>query len=122
MILVFILSMPSSGAWDGKWSGDGKLYAKIVNLGRSKKAEAEATKILATRYYRYNFGDGWVAGIEVKEVDGKEATKIRRASHGFCGYDWMVNSIRNHGRIQVPGGDDNADHARENGRVPNATE
>lgn len=107
MMLVFTLSMPSSGAWDGKWSGQGRLYAIVKNLGRSKKDAAKGRQIIDNAPYRYDFGDGWIAKISVHEVDGREARKLRRASRGFWGYGWMVDSIREHGRIQLPGGDDN---------------
>ena len=95
MILCFKLSMPNVASWNGKWSGEGRLYAKVINFGRTKTATAKAKAILDKRYFSYNFGDGWSAGITVKEVDTKEASKIRRKSKGFYGYDWMIESIKN---------------------------
>ena len=109
MILVFILSMPENNAWNGKWSGGGKFYAKVENLGSSKRAVSEAGKILEGQPYDYDFGDGWTAMITVSEVDAKGAREARKASRGFCGYDWMVDSIIRHGKIQVSGADDNAE-------------
>lgn len=102
MILVFTLSMPSNNSWNGKWTGDGVLYAKVVNFGKSKKATTKAQTILDKGYYSYSFGDGWRAGIDVKEVTGKESAQIRRKSKGFYGYDWMVDSIRLDGKIIAP--------------------
>jgi len=101
MLLSFTLSMPNNNSWNGKWSGQGILYARVINVGRSKKAMKDAEEILRAGYYHYNFGDGWAAGVTVKEVDKKEAAMIRRKSHGFCGYDWMIDSIRNYGVIQT---------------------
>jgi len=101
MILCFTLSMPNVGSWNGKWTGANNLYARIINFGKSKKATGKAQKILDKGYYHYNFGDGWSAGITIKQVDAKEANKIRRASKGFCGYDWMIDSIREHGIIKT---------------------
>ncbi len=95
MILAFTLSMPGVNSWNGKWSGEGRLYAKVINFGRTKKAIAKASEILDIGYFRYNFGDGWSAGVKVTEVDAKEAAKIRRNSKGFYGYDWMIESIKN---------------------------
>ena len=46
MILSFTLSMPGNNSWNGKWSGAGKLYAKVINFGRTKKAIAKANEIL----------------------------------------------------------------------------
>ena len=96
MILSFTLSMPNNNAWNGRWSGENNLYAKVINFGRSKKA----LEILEKKYYHYNFGDGWAAGVSVEEVDSKQANKIRKASQGFCGYDWMVESIKLNGEIR----------------------
>ncbi len=117
MILCFKLSMPGNNAWNGKWSGQNKQYLKIVNFGRTKKGITKAQKILnvpaAQRhaiddsgYYSYNFGDGWRAGVSVYHIDDtypkNEPAKLRRKSDGFCGYDWMVDSIIAHGEILCP--------------------
>ena len=100
MILSFFLSMPNIGSWDGRWTGENNLYAKVVNFGRSKKGEQEAKEILNNGRFYYNFGDGWVACVTVKQVDSKEANKIRKITRGFCGYDWMIKSIRENGKIE----------------------
>lgn len=101
MILCFELSMPNVGSWNGKWTGEGRFYAKVVNFGRSKKGEDKAQQILDGKYYHYNFGDGWSAGVTVSQVCAPEALRIRRKSSGFCGYDWMVNSIKD--KLQIEG-------------------
>ncbi len=102
MILCFTLSMPNVSSWNGKWSGEDRLYTKIINFGRTKTAIAKASKILDIGYFRYGFGDGWSAGISVKEVNAKEAATIRRKSRGFYGYDWMVQSIKSNLLIKTP--------------------
>jgi hypothetical protein len=101
MKLAFILSMPGCNSWNGKWSGEGRLYAKVVNFP-GKKRTAHAEEILQRGYYCYNFGDGWAAGVAVKEVDGAESAKIKRHSQGFCGYDWMIDSVLLDGAITSP--------------------
>jgi hypothetical protein len=101
MILSFTLSMPNNNAWNGKWTGKDRFYARAVNFGRSKKKEGAAQAIIDKGYYYYNFGDGWGAGVTVKKVDSKEARHIRNKSAGFCGYDWMIDSIRDHGDIRT---------------------
>ncbi len=101
MILCFELSMPNNNSWDGKWSGDGKYYAIVRNMGQGRKATEKAEKILSTAYYHYNFGDGWSAGIKVQSVTSGEAAKCRKKSGGFWGYDWMVDSIIANGKIQT---------------------
>lgn len=99
MTLAFILSMPGCGSWNGRWSGEGKKYAKVETFPRTKKAAMKAAEIVKTGYYRYSFGDGWAAGVTVKQVDAAEARQLRAASQGFCGYDWMVASIIREGKI-----------------------
>jgi len=102
MILAFKLSMPNNNALNGTWTGDNTFYARVVNFGRSKSAVAKATEIRDKGYFTYNFGDGWRAGITVTEVDAKEAARIRRKTAGFCGYEWMIDSIRQDMTIVAP--------------------
>ncbi len=101
MILMFTLSMPNVGSWNGKWTSAENLYAMVQNFGASKKRVEQAQKILDGGGYYYNFGDGWGASVDVRAVNAKEANKARRASKGFCGYDWMVREIIADGRIKT---------------------
>jgi hypothetical protein len=100
-ILCFELSMPNVGSWNGRWSGEGRCYARIRKFGRSKAAKEQAAKILTEGSYYYNFGDGWAASVSVREVTAAEAGKIERRSAGFCGYEWMIDSIIRDGEILV---------------------
>ena len=100
MILCFELSMPSNNAWNGKWSGEKKFYAKVVNMGRSKKAAKRVKDIIDNGNYYYNFGDGWTACISVKEINWYDAREVRQKTAGFCGYDWMIDDIILHGEIK----------------------
>jgi len=102
MLLCFELSMPNVDSWNGKWTGERNYYAKVISLGHSKQNREKADQILSKRYFRYNFSDGWGAGINVKEVNAREAAKIRRKSDGFCSYDWMIKSIIDIQRIETP--------------------
>lgn len=99
MILCFELSMPSKASWNRKWSGEDQYYAKTVNLGDTKKAIKKGQEIIDNGPYRYNWSDEWAASISVRQVDGKESKKIQRKSDGFCGYDWMTQSIQDCGKI-----------------------
>jgi len=99
VILAFELSMPGVGSWNGLWSGEIFPYVKVVTWPNTKKRRELADKILAEAYYRYDFGDGWAAGVSVREVDAVEARKLRKASSGFAGYDWMVDEIIREGVI-----------------------
>lgn len=100
MLLSFSLSMPSNNAWDGRWSGDGKCYVRVRSF-RSKADIKRATTVAEAGYFQYAFGDGWVAGVTVKEVTSDEAKKLRALSLGFYGYDWMIDSILEHGHIRA---------------------
>lgn len=99
MILSFTLSMPSNNAWNGKWTGESKKYIKTRAFGRGKAQNAKAQDILDCGSFSYDFGDGWRASIKVQQVDSGAAAKIRRISDGFCGYDWMIDSIYRNGKI-----------------------
>ena len=97
MILLFTLSMPNSGSWNGKWSGEGRLYCKKRTVPKET-----LTKILGdstNKGFYYNFGDGWGASVKVQIVTSQDAAKMVRKSAGFCGYDWMIDEIVQHGRI-----------------------
>lgn len=98
-MIAFRLSMPSVGSWNGRWSGEGREYVKVVSLGRSKKAEAREDEIVTGGYYYYSFGDSWSAAVTATLVTPAEARRLRRVTAGFCGYDWMVDEIIEHGRI-----------------------
>jgi hypothetical protein len=92
MILMFTLSMPGCASWDGKWSGEGQLYARFRSFRKPPG-------FLVPGYFGYNFGDGWYANVKVKQVTAAEKAKLARRSKGFCGYDWMIDSILIDGRI-----------------------
>jgi hypothetical protein len=97
MKICFELSMPNRASWNGRWSGENDLYAKVVNFSNSKAGNAIANKILEHKSYYHRWNDGWGALISVREVDSKESASIKRRSKGFCGYDWMIDNIRAHG-------------------------
>jgi hypothetical protein len=98
-MIAFHLSMPGVGSWNGRWSGEGNVYVKVVSFGRGAKAQDREAAVVAASPFYYAFGDGWAASIEVEVVDSTEARKLRRKSAGFCGYGWMVDEIIEHGRI-----------------------
>lgn len=100
MILAFLLSMPGNNAWNGRWSGDGRCYAVLKSFTGKRADRLKDT--LADRSFGYNFGDGWFARVEVKAVDSTEARRLRKASQGFCGYEWMIDSILADGKIYGP--------------------
>lgn len=98
--LCFTLTMPNVGSWNGQWSGRDNLYA-IVRDFTGKKHEEKVNEMLEKKSFYYNFSDGWSANIIVTKIEGKEVSNIRKLSHGFCGYDWMVESIINKMEIKI---------------------
>ena len=97
MILSFRLSMPTNNAWNGKWTGEGRFYARTRSFSKSR--ESKARQIMDKDFF-YDFGDGWTARVDVMRVDAKEAAAIRRKTAGFCGCDWMIDSIIDHEEIK----------------------
>lgn len=94
-MIAFFLSMPHVASWNNKWSGEGKIYARL-------KKDNEVPAEYVDQSFEYRWNDGWGASVEVKKVDAKEAAKIRKQSAGFYGYDWMIDSIIDHGKIITP--------------------
>lgn len=47
----------------------------------------------AGRSWYYNFGDGWGANISASVNDAYTTRSLKRKNGGFCGYNWMVDSI-----------------------------
>lgn len=92
MTLAFVLTMPCSPTWNGRWSGEGKLYAIVENVRKQEQAEL----VLAGSPYMHRWDDGWVAQIAVKAVDAAEARRLRKQTCGFNGYGWMVRNIISH--------------------------
>src|SRR5262245_14583384 len=97
--LCFSLSMPSRASWNGRWSGAGRVYFIIRKVLGNAKAQERARKMVEHRGYSYRWSDGWAALVSVRPVDGKEARQLRKKTDGFCGYDWMITSIYEHGAI-----------------------
>lgn len=92
-MIVFILTMPNRASWNGRWSQEDDLHCIV-------KKNGEVSKEVVDKEFYYNFGDGWTACVEVKEIPAKQANQYRQKSRGFCGYDWMVESIIKHREIR----------------------
>lgn len=101
MKVSFELTMPNVGSWNGKWTGEDRKYFVIRSFsGNRAKEVSEILKSKSNGYFYYNFGDGWGAGVMAMVVDANEAKKRLKQSAGFCGYEWMIDSILKHGKIQ----------------------
>ena len=80
LIVIFELTMPNVGSWNGQWSGKDKKYTVKRKLPKDKK------HLIGKSFY-YNFGDGWGASVFCRLANREKPTNI------FCGYEWMVASI-----------------------------
>jgi hypothetical protein len=94
--LAFILTMPNSGSWNGKWTGQGSIYARVKTF--SNKGYEEVKDLEGKNFY-YSWNDGWGANVEIRLIGTKEKRELLKASKGFCGYDWMISSILKHRKI-----------------------
>ena len=91
-MIVFELTMPHVASWNGKWSGADRHYIRT-------KYERFVPKELWDRSFDYRWDDGWEACVLVNRMPVKEARKLERLSSGFCGYDWMIDSLIKRGFI-----------------------
>lgn len=98
MHFAFVLSMPNNNAWNGKWTGEGKLYARVKSFSAHAFKE-QLSKLVGD--HSYSFGDGWRANVEVKVVTTDEKRKLLKQTAGFCGYEWMISSLIDHGSIRA---------------------
>lgn len=93
-MIVFELTMPHVGSWNGKWSSEKGIHVIV-------KPEKHVKKSLWDKDYYYSWPDGWTCCIMCKRVPYAEARKLKSKSKGFCGYDWMVDSIIHYGSIMT---------------------
>lgn len=92
-MIVFELSMPRVGSWNNKWSGEGDLFVRT-------RDERKVPKEYWNEDFFYRWDDGWTACVSTRRMQAKDAQKLERKSKGFCGYDWMIDSIIKHGEIK----------------------
>lgn len=91
-MIVFELTMPNRGSWDGRWSGESTRHIRV-------KYDNSVPKEVWNKDFFYCWDDGWAACISVIKMSAKEARKLEKESSGFCGYDWMIKSIIQNGKI-----------------------
>lgn len=100
--VIFILTMPGVNSWNGRWSGEEHLYCISRGFPSSKAGQERVKKFMGEseeKAFGHNFGDGWRARVTARIVRGVDAKRMLKKSKGFCGYDWMVDSIVRHGAI-----------------------
>ena len=91
-MIVFELTMPNRGSWNGRWSGESTRHIRV-------KYDNSVPKEVWNKDFFYRWDDGWTACISVIKMSAKEARKLEKESSGFCGYDWMIKSIIHNGKI-----------------------
>lgn len=84
--VIFELTMPNVGSWNGNWTGANKKYTVELKLPKDK------LHLIGQSFY-YNFGDGWGANVSCRLKGTEKPTNI------FCGYEWMVRSIIKNDKI-----------------------
>ena len=95
-MIVFELTMPHCGSWNGKWTGADRLYVRT-------KRECDVPKEYWGKSFDYRWDDGWCACVSVTRMGANDARKLERRSDGFAGYDWMIRSICRKGFIEPEG-------------------
>lgn len=93
MIVLFRLTMPTCGSWDGTWSGAKDGHFLFRNIPKTKAAS------LIHKSWKYSWEDGWTAQITAEPSNCHDKRKLIKKTKGFCGYDWMVDSIIEKGTI-----------------------
>lgn len=107
MKVSFELTMPNVGSWNGKWTGAAKKYWHTISVRKGAKGNMSIERIhelldgKESKSFYYNFGDGWGANVRMEIIDHVECRKRLKQSAGFCGYEWMVHSILENGKIMV---------------------
>jgi hypothetical protein len=94
MVIWFVLRMRNTPTWNGRWSGEGELYAKRVRVSGDK-----AEQLLKKGSFYWCWSDGWSCSVDVVKPDSHSARRMTKNNRGFMGYDWMVDSILRYGRI-----------------------
>lgn len=97
--LLFTLTMPNPPSWNGKWSRANEKHTRARSFLDNEFYQLP-NKLVGTHYYRWN--DGWTARIDVT-VTNSDRKKERhlKNSAGFCGYDWMIDSLLKCGEIKI---------------------
>ena len=96
--LLFTLTIPKPPSWNGKWSLAHEKHTRARTFLDNEYYQLPLN-IIGTHYYRWN--DGWTAQIDVT-VTNSDRKKERhlKNSAGFCGYDWMIDSLLKCGEIK----------------------
>ena len=96
--LLFSLTMPNPPSWNGKWSLANEKHTRARAFSDTEFNNLPQN-IIGTHYYCWN--DGWTAQINVSVTNSYEKKERHlKNSAGFCGYDWMIDSLIERGEIK----------------------
>jgi len=87
MRLIAELTIPKAGSWNGLFTGPNEI--RTITFTSSGKEHIDKIG-----KYSYDFNDGWIASIEIREPKPKE-----KVTGNFFSYYWMLESIKKHGKI-----------------------
>ena len=103
--VLFELHMVGVPSWNGKWTGAGNRYLRAFSMTNEKYAKLCGVcgdgSCIDGRAFSYRWPDNWAAEVLTSVVSAAEAQKQMQSSIGFAGYDWMISSIFEYGRIKV---------------------
>ena len=68
MRLIAELKMPRNNAWNGKWTGKDNKYTILFSTSKNM------CKYIGN--YRYDFGDGWIANVEIRKAEDRKMKLI----------------------------------------------
>ena len=85
-MIVFTLNMPHRGSWNGRWSGEDKIYARV-------RPNNTVPKDVVGQDFYYNWDDGWCACVSVTKVDTTPDLRFARV------YVSMINAKSNKGNL-----------------------
>jgi hypothetical protein len=94
--VLFTLTMPGRSTWNGKWSGDERRHIRIRELDPLHYEQLLVGIASGNDSWSYHWSDGWAANVAARILDAVE--QVPRGD-GFCGYDWMIDSIIRYGKI-----------------------
>jgi hypothetical protein len=89
--VIFELSMPGCGSWNGKWAGTGGRYTVMRKL--------DTKSPLIGKSFMYDWKDGWRARVDVRR--SYDAGRREKPTGEFRSYEWMVDSLVLHGEIRA---------------------
>ena len=96
---VFKLSMPNVGSWNGRWSGEERNYIVVKTMSDDWKIKLGVSEAKGNSWY-YRWDDGWGASVSCRIAPKNERLP---KSDGFCGYEWMIQSIMDYDKIMNDG-------------------